>query len=298
MFFPSAILPQKFLTTIGLSSFLTLGVGLGLGSTTQASFAQQASTYGLGMPGSASTGGATRGTICATIATLTTNPSNTSPTKCMDSFPRIILLSPEDGSRTSVSRPTFYWYVTGSSGEDSQQFKVTFVLRDGATEEASPIYRTELVTDRPGLYRFTLPSEVELKPGQPQRWQIRWQSASGSNTANANAAVMWQAKDPQISQQLAGMNNLEKARWYKQNGYWYDAVAAYTLWLEQDNPKDTTARSERTEILNAGLATQVNLTKDAKQQPDPAKLEYFLQKLNDTAFANDLPAASTNELVP
>ncbi len=309
MFSNSATMSYKSLATIALtkfslSSFLSLGIGLGITAFMSPSFAQQASTYGLGMPGSASTGGATRGTICSDgFSNVGNSPANTTSTttaasKCVDSFPRIILLAPEDGSRTALARPTFYWYVAGSSGEDSQQFKVTFVLRDSAREEAIRVYSTELITDRPGLYRFTLPSDVALKQGEPQQWQIRWQSASGSNLANANAVVLWQpSKDPQGAQKLATMTDLAKARWYKENGYWYDAVAAYTLWLET-NPQDLTARSERTEILSAGLVTQTNLAKDAKQQPDPAKLGYFLQKLNETPIANDLPPMATNEMVP
>lgn len=295
MFLSRTIPQQNHLATISLASFVTLG--LVLGASISPSFAQQRSTYGLGMPGSASTGGATRGTICASTVTATSNP--TEPNKCMDSFPRIVLLAPEDGSLTASVRPTFYWYVAGSGGEDSQQFKVTFILRDNEKEEARRIYSTELVTDRPGLYRFTLPSDVELKAGQPQRWQIRWQSSDGSNQANANAVVLWQgSNDPQVAQKLQQLNNLEKARWYKQNGYWYDAVAAYTLWLEQGNPEDSTARSERTDILNAGLATQNNLVKDAKQQPDPAKLQYFLQKLNETKSANDFQPNPTISAAP
>jgi len=56
-------------------------------------------------------------------------------------------------------------------------------------------------------------------------------------------------------------NDLERARIFAANLYWYDAFDAYTKWLEA-NPTDKTARQERAELVRAGLQSSSRLTKD------------------------------------
>ncbi|MBD2176746.1 DUF928 domain-containing protein [Pseudanabaena sp. FACHB-1998] len=239
------------------------------------SFVSSASAqYGLGLPKSAGTGGATRTT---------------------DNLPQITMLVPEDGAKTLSARPTLYWYIaptpspstsnTSSKVEESKStFKIKFFLRDSNIQAAKPIYVVEGEAEQiGGLYKFTLPETApELVTGKAQRMQIRWNILSNGLQIDLNAIVR-RDNDPVILKAIAGTKNeLEKARIYAKNAYWYDAIDAYTSWLSL-NPKDEIARKERSDLLTEGFKNHSAFSKE--QQGNIVKL---LSKLDQSKSATSI----------
>lgn len=232
--------------------------------------------YGLGLPRSAGTGGATRGNL-----------------------PQITMIVPEDGAKTLAARPTFYWYIAPPSltsvtnpaataipslSSSQQSFKITLFLRDGSDRSARSVFVGEGVADQPGLYKFTMPQDApELVVGKVQRWQVRWQANSGASQVDVNAPIR-RDDDPKV---LAAITNakdhLAKARIYAQNGYWYDAIDAYTNWLTA-NPQDKTARDERSKLLKDGFKNHSAFSKE--QEGNITKL---LTQLDANLSAVDMP---------
>ncbi len=235
--------------------------------------------YGLGLPKSASSGGATRGDL-----------------------PLLTVLAPEDGAKTLSSRPTFYWYIAPQDDETTTSttipltdhgkgsVKVTFFLRDGSERSAKSIFVAEGRAEGSGLYKFTLPETApELVKGKLQRWQIRWQESGGQVDISA---YIRRDDDPVVLNALSSAkNDLEKARVYAKNAYWYDAIDAYTSWLSK-NPKDDVALTERSNLVKSGLNNNSVFTKrDVQGKPiipaelDPTKLSNFLTKLAENRSA-------------
>jgi hypothetical protein len=246
--------------------------------------------YGLGLPKSAGSGGATRS---------------------VDSLPQVTILVPGDGARTLVSRPTFYWYIapqdmaattstpptTVPQADDGKSpFKVTFFLRDGNERASKSIFKAEGKAQGAGLYKFTLPENApELKKGKVQRWQVRWEGTSGAVQVDVNALIR-RDEDPAVVNAIASAkNDLEKARIYTKNAYWYDAIDAYTSWISK-NPKDNVASAERSSLLKVGLPNNlafINVKKDENGRETeefvPARFANFLTTLDKSKSA--LPIA-------
>ncbi|NMF57748.1 DUF928 domain-containing protein [Pseudanabaena yagii] len=199
--------------------------------------------YGLGLPKSSGVGGATR------------SPEN----------PTIILLVPKDGAKTLSARPTFFLSInppevkpeqstTATSTKKISERKntpitFTFLLRDGNESSSKPIFTTEVKADKFGLYKFTLPENAPaLAKKKEQRWQIRY-----NNGASNTYAVIRLESDDNVTKAIASAkSDLEKARIYAKNFYWYDAIEAYDSWLSK-KPKDDKAILERSQLFKAGL---------------------------------------------
>lgn len=225
--------------------------------------------YGLGLPRSAGTGGATRGNL-----------------------PQITMLVPEDGAKTLSSRPTLYWYIAPPSSTSSSSgtpistgavkstYRITFFLRDGYDRSAKSVFIAEGTAEKAGLYKFKLPETApELAKGKVQRWQIRWQTNGGASQVDVNAPIRFD-EEPKVLEAIANAKNgLEKARIYAKNAYWYDALDAYTVWLSQ-NPQDSTAKTERNNLLKEGFKTHTAFSKE--QEGNVAKL---LSKLDESSTA-------------
>ena len=245
--------------------------------------------YGLGLPKSAGSGGATR---------------------APDSLPQVTILVPGDGARTLASRPTLYWYIapqdiaatTSTSPTTVPQvndgsFKVTFFLRDGNERASKSIFQAEGKAQGSGLYKFTLPENAPaLRKGKVQRWQVRWEGTSGSTVQVDVNALIRRDEDPAIVKAIAlAKNDLEKARIYTKNAYWYDAIDAYTSWISQ-NPKDNVASAERNNLLKVGLPNNlafINVKEDENGRKTeefvPARFANFLTTLDKSKSA--LPMA-------
>jgi len=226
--------------------------------------------YGLGLSKSAGSGGATRG-----------------------SLPQITMLVPEDGAKTLASRPTFYWYIAPPEiaptslttlpkrDDGTNSFKITFILRDSNQLSAKSVFAAEGKADKSGLYKFTLPEGApELVAGKLQRWQIRWQT-SGSQV-DVNAAIR-RDDDPVVLKAIAeAKDDLQQARIYAKNAYWYDAINAYTNWLSK-NPKDDVARTERNDLLKEGFKTHSAFSKELE-----GNFTKLLSKLDESKSATSI----------
>lgn len=105
--------------------------------------------YGLGLPKSAGSGGATRS----------------------DKLPEIMMLVPEDGAKSFLTRPTFYWYIAPPTPEQSasttetnlEQVKssssnqITFFLRDGYEKISKSVFIAEGKIDKPDYTNLHYP---------------------------------------------------------------------------------------------------------------------------------------------
>ena len=242
--------------------------------------------YGLGLPKSAGSGGATRS---------------------VDSLPDVTILVPGDGARTLASRPTFYWYIAPqdiattpstpsttvpTADEGKSPFKVTFFLRDGNERASKSIFKAEGKAQGAGLYKFTLPENApELKIGKVQRWQVRWEGTNGAVQVDVNALIR-RDDDPLVAKEIASAkNDLEKARIYAKKAYWYDAIDAYTSWISK-NPKDNVAIAERSNLLKVGLPNNpafINVQKGENGRETeefvPARFANFLTTLDKSKSA-------------
>jgi len=241
--------------------------------------------YGLGLPKSAGSGGATRS----------------------DKLPEIMMLVPEDGAKTFATRPTFYWYIAPPTPEQSASTtesnvdqsnassnQITFFLRDGYERISKSIFIADGKIDKPGLYKFTLPeNSPELVTGKVQRWQIRWQSNGGNSQINVYAPIR-RDEDLVVAKAIAvAKNDLEKARIFTKNAYWYDAIDAYTSWLIK-NPQDQVAKTERGDLLKEGLKSNTAFSKE--QQANVAKLLVMLDATTPTAINLQAKALSSSNL--
>ena len=265
----------------------TICIATATGSTifVPSAFAQ----YGLGLPKSASSGGATRS---------------------VDSLPQVTILVPGDGARTLVSRPTFYWYIAPqdvkASGSDTSttvpqvddSFKVTFFLRDGNERASKSIFKAEGKAKGAGLYKFTLPENApQLRKGKVQRWQVRWEGKGSSGTQQIDVnALIRHDDDPVVAKEIASAkNDLEKARIFAKKAYWYDAVDAYNSWISK-NPKDNVANDERINLLKVGLPSNpafINVKTDDKniiisEEFIPIRFANFLVALDEIKIAKSL----------
>jgi hypothetical protein len=249
-------------------SALCLTTGLGLFNLPPVAMAQ----YGLGISKAAGTGGATRGNA--------------------DGLPAVTVLVPEDGAKTLSDRPTFYWYVAPNSANSKELPKLTFFLRNGNETSSKAVFTARGESSGEGLYKFTLPADAPaLVAGKVQRWQLRLSFAANDVVDNTNViALVRLDPDPEVSRAIAkASNNLEKARIYTQNKYWYDAIDSYTSWLST-NPEDKVAIGERSELLQLGLKNNI-----AFSAGQPNSLDKLIAKLDQskTAIAIALQARTS-----
>jgi hypothetical protein len=203
------------------------------------------SKYGLGsLPSTAQAAGGTRNLI-----------------------PKVTMIVPEDGTLTFAERPTLYWYVAPTPGEQvNPEFLHGFRLRQDpfgtSPTSGKIIFEQKAIHTKTGLYRFTLPLSVQAtESGADRGWSIQLISPPnelGSPTSTSswinlhNVLVRLEKKPAAIAELSKAKTNLEKARIFERFGYWYDAFDAYTRWLEA-NPKDTVARRERANMIEEGL---------------------------------------------
>ena len=163
---------------------------------------------------------------------------------------RVTLLAPEDGGITLSERPTFYWYVAPISGDkDYSKFITGFRLRDPGDSNLKA-FEIKRSGTKVGLYSFTLPPTAPtMETGKDRAWIVQDFS---NNFTSSSVMVKLKKNEAAIAELNKAKTNLEKARIYERYGYWYDALHAYTLWIEA-NPKDTIARRERAHMIEVGL---------------------------------------------
>jgi len=266
------------LSAICLSTVCLTSVASSL-SFVPAAFAQ----YGLGLPKSSGVSGATR------------SPTN----------PTIILLVPNDGAKTLSARPTFFLWINPPEIKPEQSTSTsstrsiirkdtpivfTFLLRDGNETSSKPIFTAEVKADTFGLYKFTLPENAPaLVKKKEQRWQIRYNNGE----SNTFAVIRLESDDNVTKAIAAAKNDLDKARIYAKNFYWYNAIEAYDSWLSKD-PNDDAAILERNELLKIGLAKHVVFVTEKKDQKG-LPIEEFNQAAYDQ-FLNELDKSTATPI--
>jgi hypothetical protein len=172
------------------------------------------------------------------------------------------LLAPDDGARTLAERPTFYWYINHKSQSEVKSekiFHVYFILREGFGRNAKSIFRSRsvgILKASSGLYRFTLPPKSPtLEIGKTYAWHIRYVQADNeyevlnSNQLDTRAIVKRESNASVIEKVRTTSTNLDKARIFAENLYWYDALDEYTKWIDT-NPNDMQASRERLSMLD------------------------------------------------
>lgn len=177
------------------------------------------------------------------------------------------LLAPKDGAKTIAPYPTFYWHIDHKSINEANEtnetntdksFYVDFILREGSDIKAKMIFRSRSespISKQSGLYRFTLPQNAPpLQVGKTYMWQIRYtQSVYGDKSLgdqiNTRAIVKLETNASVTDKIKDASTDLDKARIFAQNLYWYDALDAYTQWIDT-HPHDPEALSERLSMLD------------------------------------------------
>lgn len=191
-------------------------------------------------------------------------------TRCGDynNLVAVDLLAPQDGGRTLASRPTFYWYIERKSGLNnvpetkpkSKKFNVNFILRDGFDRKAQNIFmvksQANQVNQKGILYKLTLPSTAPLMDiDKIYSWQIRYIEIDDKGVSHSQIDVRTFIKRESNQSVMDQINTAStsllkaRARIYATNAYWYDALDAYSKWIDA-NPSDQEALDERLRMLN------------------------------------------------
>jgi len=235
--------PFRYIKLIFLLIFLS-AIGWYLPMAVQS---RASSFYGLGIKPQFSSGGGSR---CGDYNNLVA----------------VDLLAPNDGGRTLASRPTFYWYIEHKSGLNNhpkieakpKKSKVNFFLRDGFDRKSQRIFEVSSqatqVNQKGTLYKFTLPSTAPLIDiDKIYIWQIRYIDMTDSEVnpsqINVRTFIKRESNQSVMSQINNASTDLLKARIYASNAYWYDALDAYSNWLDE-NPSDRQALNERMRMLD------------------------------------------------
>lgn len=197
------------------------------------------------------------------------NQSHIGQVRCADlaNLVSIDLLAPDDGARTLSEHPTFYWYIehkslapkNSTAVSYSNNFYVDFFVRDGFARNAKSIFRSrsELTPQvKSGLYRFELPANApSLEVNKTYSWHIRYMQPSSQDNSDVTnqidiRAIIKRESNPSVIEKVKGAStHLEKARIFAENLYWYDALDAYTTWIDA-NPNDREALHERLAMLD------------------------------------------------
>lgn len=227
-------------TKLVFATIFIVAIGLYVPNTVQS---KASSPYGLGIVQSRHNVGTVR---CGNLGNLVA----------------VDLLAPDDGGRTLAERPTFYWYIDHKSQNKvkrEKSFHVYFILREGIGRTAKSIFRSRsvgILKASSGLYRFTLPpNSPALEIGKTYAWHIRYVQADNeyeainSNQIDTRAIVKRESNASVIEKVRATGTNLDKARIFAENLYWYDALDEYTKWIDA-NPNDMQASRERLSMLD------------------------------------------------
>jgi hypothetical protein len=214
--------------------------------------------FGLGLPKTAGTGGSVR---------LKDDGLESSGGKFL---PILALLVPEDGAKTASDRPTVYWNMILNYPQD---YKLTFFLQETAEENSKVVLEQEVTITKGGLFKFQIPQSIN--PNAPRRWGIKCKWPDGKIVA-ANGVFAFTEPNSEIKMALsAAKTDLDKARIYASNSYWYDALDAYTNWINA-NPQDNVAIQERGKVITEGFKDRKGLnTETFVAQINTAQIKEF-----------------------
>ena len=123
-------------------------------------------------------------------------------------------------------------------------------MQESAEENSKVVLEQEITITRGGLFRFQIPQSID--PNTSRRWGIKCTWPLGKIVAG-NGILAFTEPQPEMKLALeSAKTSLDRARVYASNGYWYDALDAYTNWIKA-NPNDAIAIQERGIVIEAGF---------------------------------------------
>jgi hypothetical protein len=227
---------------------ILLSVGLNLSSATSQEVTQEQNQqqFQLVLPellvvnggGGSPHGGTGRGTCPSSPFQLTALAPISKTTTSSGSALTIV------GGTTTVSNPTLWFYLPYGSGPKASP--VEFVLQD---KERKSIYPSTIPArklksppEQPGIIGIQIPTPLEV--GKPYRWDLRIQC---DPVLVVNGWIV-RVAEPKVRQPGQSASPLQKAKFYENNGIWYDALTTLGNALRK-NPGDPALQQAWKDLL-------------------------------------------------
>lgn len=159
-------------------------------------------------------------------------------------------LAPDHVGWTSESSPTLYFWLSAPTA-----LPIEITVADEVSVE--PLVEFQLAGRRAaGLQSVSLAElGAELEPGVVYRWNISAvpDAERRSRDIRAGAAIVWQVPDGATLKSWEEAEAGERAHRLAEQGYWYDAFAQLSEWIEADSP------AQGIQEARASLLQQVDL---------------------------------------
>jgi len=161
----------------------------------------------------------------------------------------LALLAPAHTGFATTVQPTLYWYVESSPGPE-------LVVTLTALDAVEPLLETRLSPAVAGIQSLSLAEQgVRLEPGVEYEWHVALvvdpEHRSRDLLGTGAVQVLGDASGPPV-----GAAALERAVWYAENGFWYDALAVLQEAVEQNDALARTARDELLDQVDLGGVTE------------------------------------------
>lgn len=157
----------------------------------------------------------------------------------------ILFAEPDDAGFTLSSNPTICFYVA-----EPTKSRAVVTLSDAMEHTTVGAVWFREGFSKAGVHRVQMTDLKEpLRPGALYSWIVSIYSPSNNNDDNAAAvAVMRFEPNAELSQRIANLTPVQRARVLGENAYWYDAIAALSEAIEAD-PSNQFLRAQRTALL-------------------------------------------------
>lgn len=137
----------------------------------------------------------------------------------------------------------------------SASVQAEFILLD---ENSTAVYQTTVrLNGTPGIFSFKVPSSAQpLAIGKRYKWNVAivCEAANRQRDMVVGGWMQRASLSPSLSTQLEGADQLQKAKLYAQNGFWYDTVATLAD-VKRSRPDDGSIAAEWGQLLKSvGLA--------------------------------------------
>ena len=168
-------------------------------------------------------------------------------------------LAPDHIGWTSGPTPTLYFWLSEPT---------TLPIEVTVADEVSIEPLVEFGSGGPraaGLHAISLADlDVELKPGRVYQWQIAAvpDAERRSRDIRAGAAVVWKVPDAETNRSLEAAQAGERAHRLAEQGYWYDAFAQLSDWMEMQSPPEGVQEARAALLEQVDL--EVRLDEDAR----------------------------------
>ena len=159
-------------------------------------------------------------------------------------------LAPEHVGWTSGPSPTLYFWLSEPT---------TLPIEVTVADDVSIEPLVEFTSGGPraaGLHAVSLAQlGAQLEPGVIYRWQISAipDAERRSRDVRAGAAIVWQVPDAETSRRWEEAGAGERAHRLAEQGYWYDAFAQLSEWMDAREP------AQGVQEARASLLEQVDL---------------------------------------